>query len=189
MMYREMRDRFIQYNLEHPNANPLKGFIVFNESNWPDRRYPEASRTYEVHSDNKAFRHNAGGCSLFGSCIDGSDQGVRLDRYMADFGNKGGWTVERCTIAEPVASVNFTPNDIEAVYDEVDRRIDSAIRNGDFTDDEGYIQGKAVNECRYDMLSGVYAALSVLAKNWPSVVAMCDTEEEQRGYFSTGKEK
>ena len=109
-----------------PNATPLKGFIVFSAENWP-KTYSEKSRTYEVHSDNKAFRPNASSCSLFGSSLDGTDQGVRLDWYMADFGIPGGWAVERCIIKEPVTRVDFTPNDIEAVYDEIDRRIDAEI--------------------------------------------------------------
>lgn len=128
MLYRELRDRFIKFNREHPNANPLKGFIVFSAENWP-KTYSEKSRTYEVHSDNKAFRPNANSCSLFGSSLDGTDQGVRLDWYMADFGIPGGWAVERCIIEEPVTRVDFTPNDIEAVYDEIDRRIDTEMKH------------------------------------------------------------
>lgn len=182
MLYRELRDRFIKFNREHPNATPLKGFIVFSAENWP-KTYSEKSRTYEVHSDNKAFRPNASSCSLFGSSLDGTDQGVRLDWYMADFGIPGGWVVERCIIEEPVTRVDFTPNDIEAVYDEVDRRIDSAIRNGDFTDEKGEIHMDAVDDCRADMLQGVYSVLMTLSKDWPSVSQMCSAEEEQRGYF------
>ena len=77
MLYRELRDRFIKFNREHPNATPLKGFIVFSAENWP-KTYSEKSRTYEVHSDNKAFRPNASSCSLFGSSIDGTDQACAL---------------------------------------------------------------------------------------------------------------
>ena len=150
MLYRELRDRFIKFNREHPNANPLKGFIVFSAENWP-KTYSEKSRTYEVHSDNKAFRPNASSCSLFGSSLDGTDQGVRLDWYMADFGIPGGWAVERCIIEEPVTRVDFTPNDIEAVYDEIDRRIDTEIRDGDFTDEKGEIHMDAVDDCRADI--------------------------------------
>ena len=161
MLYRELRDRFIKFNREHPNANPLKGFIVFSAENWP-KTYSEKSRTYEVHSDNKAFRPNANSCSLFGSSLDGTDQGVRLDWYMADFGIPGGWAVERCIIEEPVTRVDFTPNDIEAVYDEIDRRIDTEIRDGDFTDEKGEIHMDAVDDCRADMLQGVYSVLMTL---------------------------
>lgn len=182
MLYRELRDRFIKFNREHPNATPLKGFIVFSAENWP-KTYSEKSRTYEVHSDNKAFRPNASSCSLFGSSLDGTDQGVRLDWYMADFGIPGGWAVERCIIKEPVTRVDFTPNDIEAVYDEADRRIDAEIRDGDFTDEKGEIHMDAVDDCRADMLQGVYSVLMTLSKDWPSVSQMCSAEEEQRGYF------
>lgn len=163
MLYRELRDRFIKFNREHPNATPLKGFIVFSAENWP-KTYSEKSRTYKVHSDNKAFRPNASSCSLFGSSLDGTDQGVRLDWYMADFGIPGGWAVERCIIEEPVTRVDFTPNDIEAVYDEIDRRIDAEIRDGDFTDEKGEIHMDAVDDCRADMLQGVYSVLMTLPK-------------------------
>lgn len=150
MLYRELRDRFIKFNREHPNATPLKGFIVFSAENWP-KTYSEKSRTYEVHSDNKAFRPNASSCSLFGSSLDGTDQGVRLDWYMADFGIPGGWAVERCIIKEPITRVDFTPNDIEAVYDEIDRRIDAEIRDGDFTDEKGEIHMDAVDAVDVDV--------------------------------------
>ena len=74
--------------------------IVFADSNWPDRHYPLRSRTYEVSSDNKAFRSRCCSTSLFGSCLDGTDQMVRLDCYMKDFGNKGGWVVDHCYLKE-----------------------------------------------------------------------------------------
>ena len=39
--------------------------------------------------------------SIFAYCLDvSSDQGVRLDRYMQDEGNKGGWKVAECYILE-----------------------------------------------------------------------------------------
>lgn len=59
-----------------------------------------AAATYEVSSDNKAFRSNCCSTSLFGSCLDGTDQMVRLDWYMKDFGNKGGWVVDHCYLKE-----------------------------------------------------------------------------------------
>jgi len=32
--------------------------------------------------------------------LDGTDQMVRLDWYMKDFGNKGGWVVDHCYLKE-----------------------------------------------------------------------------------------
>lgn len=100
MTYNELRNFFMKHNDNGGLKNPVSGYIVFSESNWPDRHYPESSRTYEISSDNKAFRRSCCSSSLFGSCTDGSDQGVRLDWYMADFGNKGGWLVDYCYLKE-----------------------------------------------------------------------------------------
>lgn len=99
MTYPELRDLFVERN-KTQLAKPVSACIVFAESNWPDRHYPLRSRTYEVSSDNKAFRSNCCSTSLFGSCLDGTDQMVRLDWYMKDFGNKGGWVVDHCYLKE-----------------------------------------------------------------------------------------
>ena len=88
MTYPELRDLFVEHN-KTQLAKPVSACIVFAESNWPDRHYPVQSRTYEISSDNKAFRSSCCSTSLFGSCLDGTDQMVRLDWYMKDFGNKG----------------------------------------------------------------------------------------------------
>ena len=61
------------------------------------RRYSVESRTYAVSSDNKAFRPNMGGYSIYASSLDGSDPCVRLEQYMAsEYGGKNGWQIERC---------------------------------------------------------------------------------------------
>ena len=99
MTYPELRDLFVERN-KTQLAKPVSACIVFAESNWPDHQYPLCSRTYEVSSDNKAFRSSCCSTSLFGSCLDGTDQMVRLDWYMKDFGNKGGWVVDHCYLKE-----------------------------------------------------------------------------------------
>ncbi len=54
-------------------------------------------RTDAVSSDNKAFRPNMGGYSIYASSLDGSDPCVRLEQYMAsEYGGKNGWQIERC---------------------------------------------------------------------------------------------
>ena len=55
MTYPELRDLFVEHNKTRL-AKPVSACIVFAESNWPDRHYPVQSRTYEISSDNKAFR-------------------------------------------------------------------------------------------------------------------------------------
>ena len=49
---------------------------------------------------------------------------------------------------------------------------------------KGEIHMDAVDDCRADMLQGMYSVLMTLCKGWPSVSQMCSAEEEQRGYFS-----
>lgn len=74
----------------------LTGFIVFTEDSF-DKPYSLESRTYEVSSDNKAYKPNMGGYSIFGYATDGSDPGVRLDWYMYDeHGGADGWKVDHC---------------------------------------------------------------------------------------------
>lgn len=52
-----------------------------------------------------------GGYSIFAYCLDKtSDQGVRLDWYMAEEGNLDGWRVEDCYILEQM-------QDAEAISD------------------------------------------------------------------------
>lgn len=78
----------------------LTGCIVFTEDSF-DEPYSLESRTYAVSSDNKAFIPNMGGYSIFGSAIDGSDPGVRLEAYMAEErGGASGWRVDYCYLAE-----------------------------------------------------------------------------------------
>lgn len=63
--------------------------IVFKESNW-DKKYTERERTYQVCSDDNFFDKTSYSNSLYGTCLDGKDKGVRLDKY--------GWEVERVDI-------------------------------------------------------------------------------------------
>ncbi len=95
MSYSEMCNRFRQ--IERANANThLSGFIVFTVDSF-DKPYDEHSRTYGVSSNNKAFQPGMGGYSIYASCLDGSDFGVRLESYMTnERGDDNGWKIERC---------------------------------------------------------------------------------------------
>lgn len=55
-----------------------------------DREYSEEGRSYRFSNYNKAFLPMCSG-SIFSSCLDGTDDGVRLDWYV----NGGNWKVER----------------------------------------------------------------------------------------------
>ena len=67
----------------------IKAIVVFTEDSFKDY-YTETQRSYEFSNQNKAFI--AGQCSnsIFADCIDGSDNGVRLDYYIGD------WKVDYC---------------------------------------------------------------------------------------------
>lgn len=99
MTFEELRDYFIEHNKTHNwTRDILKGVVVFTQDSF-DRYYSEKSRSYEFTSDNKTFR-NCCSNSLFASCLDGTDQGIRIDWYMEYYGNKDGWKVDYCYLIE-----------------------------------------------------------------------------------------
>lgn len=98
MIYSEVKQIFQELKRTSPRDD-LTVHITFTEDSF-SKVYPLLSRTYRVSSDNKAFWPNMGGYSIFGYCLDGTDQGVRLDWYMAEEGIHKGWQVEDCYILE-----------------------------------------------------------------------------------------
>lgn len=78
----------------------------------------------------------------------------------------------------------YSKADVQAVYDEVDRRISRGIKDGEFAAEDGYTYPEAIESYRLEMLQGVYSVLMVLSSNWPEVRIMCENEEEHRGYFT-----
>lgn len=74
---------------QYGDENPLICVVVFKANNWKDT-YSEISRAYEFRSDNKYFLPKMLGNSWYADCLDGSDQGVRLDWYD--------WEIEYCFI-------------------------------------------------------------------------------------------
>ena len=93
MTYRTMKNYFC--TAERAGQH-LTGYIVFSPASF-NQEYCEESRTYIVSSDNKAFRPNMGGYSIFASAKDGSDPMVRIEQYMsAERGGPDGWQIERC---------------------------------------------------------------------------------------------
>ena len=76
------------------------GYIVFTADSF-DKSYTEEERTYVVSSNNKAFIEGMGGYSIYASSLDGSDENVRLEAYMADeYGGKDGWKIEKCYVKD-----------------------------------------------------------------------------------------
>jgi len=99
MEYSELKHVFRKLKADAPREN-LTAHVIFTEDSFA-KTYPLLSRTYLVSSDNKAFWPHMFSNSIFAYCLDkNSDQGVRLDWYMADEGNAGGWRVETCYILE-----------------------------------------------------------------------------------------
>lgn len=95
LTYAELVKLFRDHESKYPKE-PLIAHIVFTEDSWPDQ-YSLESRTYVVYSNCKAYMPNMGGYSIFGTSLDGSDKGVRLDYYMAaEHGGKDGWKVDYC---------------------------------------------------------------------------------------------
>ncbi len=109
MNYSELKGIFRKLKRTSPRED-LAAHIIFTEDSFATH-YPLLSRTYRFTSDNKAFWPNMGGYSIFAYCLDvTSDQGVRLDWYMAEEGNTNGWEVEDCYILERM-------RDAEAISD------------------------------------------------------------------------
>lgn len=99
MIYAELKQIFQELKRTSPKED-LTAHIIFTEDSFA-KQYPLLSRTYSFTSDNKAFWPNMGGYSIFAWCLDKtSDQGVRIDWYMAEEGNPDGWKVEDCYILE-----------------------------------------------------------------------------------------
>lgn len=97
MPYGEMVKKFRE---AEKNGEHLEGYIVFTEDSFTEK-YSLESRTYAVSSDNKAYRPNMGGYSIYATSLDGTDKHVRLDAYMAEErGGKDGWKIERCYMKE-----------------------------------------------------------------------------------------
>ena len=105
MNYSELKQTFRELKRTSPRED-LTAHIIFTEDSFATQ-YPLLSRTYSVSSDNKAFWPNMGGYSIFACCLDKtSDQGIRLDWYMAEEGNANGWKVEECYILERMMDVD-----------------------------------------------------------------------------------
>lgn len=119
MTYQQMKQRFQEKEKEY--GEHLTGYIVFSQASF-EKPYPLASRTYVVSSDNKAFQPNKGGYSIFASALDGSDNGVRLEQYMAsELGGRDGWQVERCYMLEqPREMMDIIAGDFFIAYAPLD---------------------------------------------------------------------
>ena len=86
----ELHRQMNAFNTAHPEKESepcLSGVIVYKQSNFT-KPYSETSRSYRVYSNSRAFQNGKIANSMFGYCLDGTDDGVRLDWYN--------WEVEFC---------------------------------------------------------------------------------------------
>lgn len=99
MTYQELRKLFYTHEDKDPSTH-LTAYITFSGFGSQNQKtYPWESRTYAISSNNKAYKPEKGGYSIYGSCLDGTDCGIRLEKYMRDEqGGKDGWTVEDCCL-------------------------------------------------------------------------------------------
>lgn len=107
--YEAMADMFRKVEA---NDDPhIEGYIVFSQDSF-DKEYSELSRTYIVSSDNKAYKPNMFGYSIFGTSMDNTDNSARLDALMKDEkGGPDGWKIERCYMkfdGKPIQKINGT---------------------------------------------------------------------------------
>ena len=77
----------------------IEGYITVANESFAPKSYPWNSRTYLVSSNNKAYQAGKAGYSIFGTSVDMSDVGVRLDLYLKnEHGGNKGWLIEDCGI-------------------------------------------------------------------------------------------
>lgn len=78
------------------NEDWQKAVIVFKATG-DLAEYSEVERSYQVNRSDKYFNPNMIACSLYGDCLEGKDEDVRLDHYMAAEGAHR-WEVDYCYI-------------------------------------------------------------------------------------------
>lgn len=103
MTWQEAHKYLCDFNKKHNIdckgiAGPRCTMIAVISQDSFDEKYSLEERSYVYNNDNKAFMSRMGGYSIFASNLDGSDVGVRLEQYIEDEGNPGGWKVEYCYI-------------------------------------------------------------------------------------------
>ena len=108
MIYHELKETFCDLKQKSPKDD-LTAHIIFTEDSFAEP-YSLLSRTYGFNSNNNGFWPGKFSRSIFAYCLDGTDQGVRLDWYMEAEGNKDGWKVQECYILEHM-------RDAEAISD------------------------------------------------------------------------
>lgn len=82
------------------NKTWKKAVVVFAQESF-SREFTEKQRSYEITPDNHYFKPESISNSLFGNCLDGTDNGVRLDIYKSRLPEEGKrWIIEYCYITK-----------------------------------------------------------------------------------------
>lgn len=103
MTWAEARQYLIEFNKRHNITSkgpgkPTCAMVAVISADSFTKEYSLEERSYAFTNDNKAFMPNMISNSIFADSLDGSDMGVRLDRYLEAEGNSNGWKVEYCYI-------------------------------------------------------------------------------------------
>jgi hypothetical protein len=86
--------------LQESTSSWKEAVVVFAQESF-SREFSEEARSYRISSDAKYFDADKIGSSLFGDCLDGKDNGVRLDWYMKLLPEEGTrWVVDYCYITK-----------------------------------------------------------------------------------------
>lgn len=107
MNYAKLKQIFQELK-RHSPMEDLTAHITFTQDSF-NKLYPLLSRTYSFNSGNKAFLPNMGGYSIFGYCLDGTDQGLRLEKYIDEEGRGGNWKIQNCYILEQMRDAKAIP--------------------------------------------------------------------------------
>ena len=84
MKYQELERIFRAHEADRPKYH-LDGLITFSDlGTYEDPSNTQRDRTYIVSSNNKAYKPNSLGYSIFGTCLNGTDTGVRLESFMRE---------------------------------------------------------------------------------------------------------
>lgn len=93
-------EKLTLHELGKDTSSWKEAIVVFKQESF-NREFSETERSYKVYSEAKYFNGNMIGNSLFGDCLDGKDDGVRLDRYMSLLPEEGlRWVVDYCYIVK-----------------------------------------------------------------------------------------
>lgn len=101
LTYAEFEKAMRAFNAEHgvvsqADKKILKGVIVFTKDSF-DKEYSEVQRSYVTNNLQKAWLPHMISNSVFADCLDGTDNGVRIDWYMHD---EKPWNVDYCYLLE-----------------------------------------------------------------------------------------